>query len=362
MAERSSTPNMRIREGSNAPIGSEERLPKWLVFSLILHVALIGAIFLAPMWPTKTRPMPVYTVDLVGGEKIGRANFGTELTPAVKPPVKRPEPDRKAGVPEQAKKEKASVEEVKAKPPEPEPRVVEEKVKPKPPKPEPRVVEEMKVKAKPPEPKPRVEEKVAAKQEKAKAEPPAKVEAAPKPPPAKSESAKKERPQANPEAGEQSQTETASADSVRERLLQSAIDRAKARSETSEQASKGEALSAGSGEGEGAAAIGPGGRGGPGIVKGIDFIIYQNRMLSTIKENWAWVGQRSNLRVVVHFGIRENGEIFGLRIVQPSGDPSYDESVLRAVKKSSPLPAPPESYRRDFADVQLTFRPRDLGA
>ena len=74
------------------------------------------------------------------------------------------------------------------------------------------------------------------------------------------------------------------------------------------------------------------------------------------------MGQRSNLRVVVHFGIKENGEIVGLKIVQPSGDPSYDESVLRAVKKSSPLAAPPESYRKDFADVELTVRPKDLGA
>ena len=121
-------------------------------------------------------------------------------------------------------------------------------------------------------------------------------------------------------------------------------------------------MSAGAGEGEGAAALGAGGRGGPGIVKGMDFVIYQNRMLGTIKDNWAWVGQRSNLRVVVHFSIKDNGEIAGLKIVQPSGDPSYDESVLRAVKKSSPLPAPPENYRKDFAEVELTFRPRDLGA
>jgi colicin import membrane protein len=145
-------------------------------------------------------------------------------------------------------------------------------------------------------------------------------------------------------------------------LIQSAVDRAKTRTEAAQKASKGETLSAGSGEGEGAAALGAGGRGGPGIVKGLDFIIYQNRMLATIKENWAWVGQRSNLRVVVQFGIKENGDIVGLKIVQPSGDPSYDESVLRALKKSSPLPAPPENYRKDFADVELTFRPRDLGA
>jgi len=159
---------------------------------------------------------------------------------------------------------------------------------------------------------------------------------------------------------EAAKSESASADSVRERLLQAAVDRAKSR-ENSQRPVK-DALSAGAGEGEGAAGLGPGGRGGPGIVKGMDFIIYQNRMLGTIKDNWTWVGQRSNLKVVVHFGVKETGEIVGLKIVQPSGDPSYDESVLRAVKKSSPLPAPPESYRKDFADVELTFRPRDLGA
>jgi colicin import membrane protein len=74
------------------------------------------------------------------------------------------------------------------------------------------------------------------------------------------------------------------------------------------------------------------------------------------------VGQRSNLAVVVHFAIKDNGEIVGLKVVQPSGDQSYDESVLRALKKSSPLPAPPDAYRKDFADVEITFRPRDLGA
>jgi colicin import membrane protein len=165
------------------------------------------------------------------------------------------------------------------------------------------------------------------------------------------------------EAKEDAKSETASVDSVRERLLQSAVDRAKSRTETAQKTSKGESLSAGTGEGDGAAGLGVGGRGGPGVVKGIDFIIYQNRMLATIKENWAWVGQqRSNLKVVVQFGIKENGDIVGLKISQPSGDPSYDESVLRALKKSNPLPAPPENYRKDFADVEISFRPRDLGA
>jgi colicin import membrane protein len=316
VAEKNPSPTISLRERSFPMLGLEERLPKWVVVSLLLHLVLIASLFLMPMLPSRTAPLPVYTVDLVGGEKIGGANLATELAPPPKPAAKNQQTEKSLPVPEpkrEVKKEKPENEE--------------------------------KVKAKPVEKKPAAEEKIVLK-EKAKPEP---VKAKP----------------ANDtknETKEMAKSETSSADSVRERLIQSAVDRAKARTESGEKPSKGEQLSAGSGEGIGAAALGAGGRGGPGIVKGMDFIIYENRMLSTIKDNWAWVGQRSSLKVVVHFSIKETGEISGLKIVQPSGDPSYDESVLRAVKKSSPLPAPPESYRKDFAEVELTFRPKDLGA
>jgi TonB family protein len=84
-------------------------------------------------------------------------------------------------------------------------------------------------------------------------------------------------------------------------------------------------------------------------------------MLQLIRDRWTWGGKRSDLEVTVRFGIVENGEIVGLKIVRVSGDPSYDDSVIRAVKKASPLPAPPDNYRKDFMDVELTFRPKDLG-
>jgi colicin import membrane protein len=307
MAGETRSPTISLRERSFPLVGSEERLPRWLVVSFLLHVVLIVCLFVMPMLPSPAGPVhPVYVVDLIGGEKIGGANLGTEFTPPPKQTSKAPDIEKPAVITEK--------KEIKKEPPE---------------------------KVKPVEKKASPEEKVVLK-EKTKTEPP------------KKEPVK--------ETKEETKTESASADSVRERLLQSAVEKARARSESAQKTPKGEVLSSGSGEGEGAAAIGAGGRGGPGVVKGMDFIIYQNRMLSTIKENWAWVGQRSNLKVVVHFGIKENGEIVGLKIVQPSGDPSYDESVLRAVKKSSPLAAPPESYRKDFADVELTVRPKDLGA
>lgn len=294
--------------------GSTERLFKWLLISLVLHLGLIAGLFLAPMLPSRQRPAPpVYVVDLVGGEKIGGLKVGTDLPSPAQAKNKVVEPSKAEAVPEP---KQAAAKEIKP---------------------------EKAEKAKAPEKKV-PEEKVVALKEKSKTEPPL---------------VKKE---ATKESKDQTKSEPVSADSVRERLLQSALDRAKSRTENPQKAAKEEALSSGLGEGEGAAGPGQGGRGGPGVIKGIDFIIYENRMLSTIKENWAWVGQRSNLKVVVHFSVKDSGEIVGLKIVQPSGDPSYDESVLRAVKKSSPLSPPPENYRKDFADVELTFRPRDLGA
>jgi len=255
-----------------------------------------------PFVPARSaREYPVYTVDLVGGERIGRTNLGTELTPTAAPK-------------ESAKKAEKEI-------PAPES------------KPEPKKEKTEKAKS---------IEKTAVIPEKATTKETVKKETA-------------------IEKKTEAKETAASLDSVRERVIQSAVERAKNRTDSGQKASKGEVISSGAGEGEGAAALGKGGRGG-GVVKGMEFVIYQNRMLSTIKTNWVWVGQRSNLRVVVRFNIKDNGEIFGLKVVQASGNASYDESVIRAVNKSSPLPALPESVRKDFSEIELAFRPEDLGA
>ncbi|MGH7834708.1 MAG: energy transducer TonB, partial [Candidatus Binatia bacterium] len=95
-------------------------------------------------------------------------------------------------------------------------------------------------------------------------------------------------------------------------------------------------------------------------VKGVEFIVYRNRIFQQIKDRWTWIGKRSDLEVTVRFGIQDNGEVFGLKITQSSGDASFDSSVLRAVRNASPLGSPPEPYRADFRDVEIIFRPKDL--
>ena len=163
------------------------------------------------------------------------------------------------------------------------------------------------------------------------------------------------------EAKNEAQPERGVTGQVREKLIDSALDRIKERAQA-EQTTKragGIASGAGTGEGPGAVAPGSGGQGG-GIVKGFDFVVYYNRMRNLIKERWVWVGKRNDLEVTVHFAIAENGEIAGLKVLRASGDQSFDNSVLRAVKNASPLPPPPENYRKDFTSVELTFRPKDL--
>ena len=313
MAGDNSSPTISFRERSFPLAGAEERLPKWVTFSLIIHCSLLLLFVVAPFSSSPRLPTnPVYTVDLIGGERIGRMSIGNDLGRPAKKEVKTAEVPLPVEPPKKEIRQEKEVRQEKIE----KPKVAEKKV---------------------------VDDEKVALREKIKNEP------------AKREPIK--------ETKDEAKTETASADSVRERLIKSAAERASAATaSTTQKPSKGEALSTGSGEGVGGSALGPGGRGGPGVVKGMEYVIYQNRMLSTIKNNWVWVGPRSNIKVIVHFNIRDTGEIAGLKVVQSSGNSSYDESVLRAVRKSSPLPALTESIRNGFAEVELAFRPEDLEA
>ena len=93
------------------------------------------------------------------------------------------------------------------------------------------------------------------------------------------------------------------------------------------------------------------------IVKDATFTEYQRKIVNAIRGNWVWSGENRNQRALVQFGITANGEVTGSRIVESSGDALYDESVLLAISKSSPLPAPPAILRKEFSLVELSFEP-----
>ncbi len=288
---------------------AEDRLWKWVSFAGLLHAVLILSLFVIPYGLSDRKTSyPVYTVDLVGGEKLGGGGVGSMETSAPTPAKPKQEP----------KKTKA----------ESSPRTQPAKAQ---------AVKKEKSKAKAAEKPIQTQQKTAMNELKSKE--------------LKQKEAKNETPPERAVSGQ-----------VREKLIESALDRIKERAQAEQTTKKagGIASGAGTGDGQGAVAPGSGGQGG-GIVKGFEFIVYRNRVQNLIKERWVWVGKRNDLEVTVHFGITESGEVVGLRLVRASGDQSFDSSVFRAIKSASPLPPPPESYRKDFSDVELTFQPKDLG-
>lgn len=117
----------------------------------------------------------------------------------------------------------------------------------------------------------------------------------------------------------------------------------------------------GSGRGGTGTGIGIGAGGGTGgAVMAPEFVAYYGLMLERIRDAWVWTGRRPDLEVTVGFRVGANGTLSDIRVVRPSGDRSYDASVMRALRGASPLPPPPAAYRRDFGDVELVFQPADL--
>ena len=139
------------------------------------------------------------------------------------------------------------------------------------------------------------------------------------------------------------------------------LDKARARTTGSEDASVGGTGGARGGLSSGGNGPGTGGDGVGGPVRPPAFMAYYSLMLDRIRDAWVWAGRRPDLSVTVGFGISAQGVLSQIRVVKASSDPGYDASVLRALRAVRVLPAPPTAFRRDFGDVELVFRPADLG-
>jgi len=71
-----------------------------------------------------------------------------------------------------------------------------------------------------------------------------------------------------------------------------------------------------------------------------------------IKRHFAWAGDKQDLTVAYRVSLSGNGEILNLRIMEPSGDSSFDKAVAQAIYLSQPLPVP-----KDEADFLQNFDP-----
>lgn len=120
---------------------------------------------------------------------------------------------------------------------------------------------------------------------------------------------------------------------------------------------EGESVRAG-GEGFGGARIGGSGGGG-GTLAPYAKVAYQNELQAHVKSGWRWMQRSDRLRTLVRVRISPTGDISEVRILEGSGNSNFDDSVVRAVKKASPVPPAPREFYSDFADVRFWFDSSD---
>ena len=105
---------------------------------------------------------------------------------------------------------------------------------------------------------------------------------------------------------------------------------------------------------------------GSGAPSGITIRIYQMEVEERIKGNWSYaVGlagpqKEKDLEAIIVLKARSNGTIIKSWFKKHSSNAMFDQSVLRAVERSDPLPPFPEGYRKTTDEIEITFNLKDL--
>ncbi|HUU81514.1 MAG TPA: TonB family protein [Acidobacteriota bacterium] len=99
---------------------------------------------------------------------------------------------------------------------------------------------------------------------------------------------------------------------------------------------------------------------------GITLRIYQMEVEEKIKSNWSYpvafssAQKQEGLQAVVVVKVRSNGTILESRFKKRSNSAMFDQSVLRALERSDPLPPFPEGYNKTREEIEITFNLKEL--
>lgn len=131
-------------------------------------------------------------------------------------------------------------------------------------------------------------------------------------------------------------------------------------------AKKSTAKGSGAGSGTGGAAkgvSGPSGSEETGDQLALARRLYYTEVWAAIKRQWVLPKSLINvqgLKAVVIIVVRRDGKIEKMQFEKKSGNPLFDDSVLRALQKADPLPKFPDIYSPPRDEIGVRFRPEDL--
>ena len=90
--------------------------------------------------------------------------------------------------------------------------------------------------------------------------------------------------------------------------------------------------------------------------------IYRLEIEDVIKGNWSYpvaLNGRADLEAVIILLVRNNGSIENTRFEKKSRNTLFDESVLKAIDRSDPLPSFPKGYNKTHEEFVITFNLAD---
>ena len=89
---------------------------------------------------------------------------------------------------------------------------------------------------------------------------------------------------------------------------------------------------------------------------------YQERLRAEIIDAWVLPlppEKSRELQATAFFRVTRDGRVEQLSLVQASGNTLFDASLMRAIKRASPLPHLPIDYPADVLEVEMRFRARE---
>ncbi len=130
---------------------------------------------------------------------------------------------------------------------------------------------------------------------------------------------------------------------------------------------KGKFLSESESQESGFSKEGEGGGGSvPSPLIGKIILIYQMEIENIIKNNWSYpvalldVKKGEIPEAVVTVKVKSSGEILDMRFNKKSADALFNNSVIKAIEKSDPLPEFPPGYKKRYDEIEITFNLEDL--
>ncbi len=100
-----------------------------------------------------------------------------------------------------------------------------------------------------------------------------------------------------------------------------------------------------------------------GGIPGTAMQIYLMEVENLIKSNWAYpaaMESKKDLEAIVVLTVKSDGSVTQTKFEKRSASPLFDDTVMKAVERSNPLPPFPEGYNRSYDEFEINFNLKDL--